>query len=448
MSIRTAADTFAPRLPKTIRAVQARLAISPELWALPQPALRLAQIIASYTPLGRLHLAVGFNRKTPATVLGCSIRSIDRHLSTLVRFGLVERMKQKKHGATEWDCTRIKWTNQAIKVFFKPMIIPATVNASPALSDEALDGTDNGQPQCATNMAYKSRATPLGKPSKVSIENKSASGTALNEQEIEKLGQHQEQHDITNPIIVPALVILDVGQSQTTPRQSSKNVTLEDKRLHGDLSRLPADLIEPAKTLGLKRGDMVYLMSLCKKVGQSIQDVLAVVQADLSQKGLQGRSVVAWLTPVIHSGRDFKWIAKSAHKDRRARVLKARRQAIVDKMVTIITTAQQLVLPGGSVALESTCKITTIRSSKGRVSSIPTVQLAEACLRRSLAWSKNSLRGVIEKPPVTLSVHQRTTVPAPQEAPSTRSTAGMSELKKMMSILKTSPGFVHIPRMA
>lgn len=422
MSIRTAADTLAPRLPKTIRAVQARFAISPELWALPRPALRLAQIIAAYTPLNRLDAAVGFNRRLPAAALNCSIRSIDRHLSSLVKFGLIERLKQKKHGASEWDCTRIKWTQQAIMAFFKPMIAqfpaPASERAGHVLG--AIETTISTPIVCATKMAYKTEATPLGKPSKVSIEKKSARGAAQNEQEPQKLGK--------------------LGASKFSTDNKAKAVTLDDKKRHGDLSRLPTDLIDHAKTLGLKRSEMVYLMSLCKRASQRIQDVLTVVMPDLTKKGLQGRSVVAWLTPVIASGRDFKWIAKTTHSERLARCRKQKRQGTIEKMAALITEAQQMILPNDAIALESISQITMIRTKNGMVSSMPTRQLAEECLRRSLTWSKRVLRGIIEKPSKTLTISTNGSRVTPPVVPK-MSSARTSEMKKMLAILKTSSNF-------
>jgi hypothetical protein len=421
MSIRTAADVFAHRLPKTIRAFQARVAIHPELWSLPSSALRLVQIIATYSPLTSLDRPVIFSRKRPAELLGVSVRTIDRRLNDLVEFGLIVRVRQRRSDNGIWDCTAIRWTDAAKRYFFKPLISSPTAegnvinanlasgygssitntapqldaavsragtaaSAQPPAYEHALDATPPGnEHHRATDMAHKT--TPAGKP-EVFIKKKS---------EAERFSK------------------------QPSPRKPPV------VRYQGRSIR--SDLVQYAQSLELSGKDVVHLLARCRDAKQKLQDILALQVAYMLKRSIKGREAIAWITSQLATGRDFGWVLRLKEQDAKRDVQQRKRGRIVARMVEALRSRAGCILPNGAVLEEVKGDLAYV-SLSGRRASLPVHELAEKVLRRYSAWSRRCLRGQLLEDRLQVAVE----ISAPTPVTANRKDHGGASLRAVQAL--------------
>jgi hypothetical protein len=332
MSINTAADVFAHRLPVLVKQVQARIARSHELWDLPGKCVRLLQILATYTPLESPHLPLIFNRAKPAGLLNVSVRTIDRCLGTLSERGLIVRMKQKRHGPGQWDCTSIRWTEVCVNKLFAQTPAAST---PPRPAKNIAHG--------ATDLAHKT--TPSSKE--------------------------------------------EVVKKPSTDGSPEKQAIANLKKI---MPRVPIDLIEPALSLALSRIQITTLMCRCREIKQRLQDVFTVTKGTLDQQMLKGRDAMAWLLKVISSGQDFKWLSKqktilkaSAHRQQR-------QAHFTDQVITALSKTS-IALPDGTYLNEVLAGMAYVfNPSNNTIASRPVAQLAHKFIKQSPGWIKQLIR--------------------------------------------------------
>ena len=347
MSIHSAADVFAPRLPVPIKGIQNRFSRCPDLWESPGNWLRLALILVSYTPLSNPEAPLVFNRTKPADTLNVSIRTIGRYLNGLEEAGLILRVQQQKFADGSWGCTAIMWSPMALQKYFYP------VTSLRDFSKPDRDfGIDLGR---GTKMSHKSNPIIKNK-----VKNKSPCGEIL-------------------------LNTLD--QEKTIVISGSPS-----------LPGVPKDLVEPALTLGLKRELVVTLMSRCKTKNIRLQDVLNVVLPAMIERKLKGNEAFAWLLGVINTGRDFAWVAKLKKKEDGRESRKHKRESFVSRVESGLAKAH-VRLPSGIHLLGdgqgSSVRCQTIENGKIVDRYIDCRTLAIRLIRNHPFWVRNLLRGKI-----------------------------------------------------
>ncbi len=353
MSINTAADVFAHRLPVLVKQVQARIARSHELWDLPGKCVRLLQILAAYTPLESPHLPLVFNRSKPAGLLDVSVRTIDRCLGTLSERGLIVRIKQKRHGLGQWDCTSIRWTAVCVeKLFSQPIQVskqPST-KSLPSYTKPPNDLASSVSQRLPKNIV--DRAPDLAHKS-----------TPSSKEEVVK--------------------------KPSVDGSPDKAALANLKKM---MPRVPVDLIEPALSLALSRVQITTLMCRCRKINQRLQDVFTVTKDTMHQQMLKGRDAMAWLLKVIGSGQDFKWLSKQKTLVKATTYRKQRRERFSDQVITALSQGPMF-LPDGSHLKEVLVGMAYVSNpGSNTVASRPVAQLANKLIKQSPGWIKQLMR--------------------------------------------------------
>jgi hypothetical protein len=343
MSIHTAADVFAQRLPVPVKRIQAHLARTADLWDLPAKALRLLQILTAYTPLTTPDQPIRFNRAKPATLLGVSLRTIDRCLATLVERGMITRVAQKRHGPGKWDCTAICWTPVVVNALF-------TAQASPTLQKSRNGPDGNFARHGATKLAHKSNPSTI-----VEVGNKPS----------------------------------DEG---CVPQKPEKQTLAQ--RLSNLMPRTPIDLIQPALDLQLNRCQIATLMAKCRSINQRLQDVFDLYCPSLQHQGLRGRDAMGWLIRVIEAGHDFAFMVKQVEHNQQQQQRELRRQQFQQTVIAALHKHPGLTLPNGSSIAELTDTHVWLNDG-GMTNTLPLMQFTRRLIAQSPGFVKNLLRGQI-----------------------------------------------------
>ena len=351
MSIHSAADVFAPRLPAQIQKVQIRFSRCADLWSLRGNWLKLLNILVSYTSLDNLEAPLIFNSRNPASLIGVTERTIGRYLDALQENGLIERVKQQRFTDGQWGCTSIRWSSPALEKYFQPVVAKSGYK-----SPEAGFGIDLGR---RTKLSDKSEISK----NKVILK-KSPGGEA---------GSAQEKN---------------AGKS---PPQS--------------IPGIPAELVESSLKLGLDRKLVVTLMARCKKSGIRLQDVYLFHVPVILEKGLKGKEAFAWLLRAIASGRDFAWAAKTRNAEKAQTAKQPKRERFIAKVAAALAV-QKVRLPSGAWLMGDAggnqAEIREVASGQFVSRYICLNMLATNLLRNSPMWVRSLLKGRIqpEAPPL------------------------------------------------
>lgn len=434
MSINTAADVFAHRLPILVKQVQARIARSHELWDLPGKCVRLLQILATYTPLEAPHLPLIFNRAKPAGLLDVSIRTIDRCLGILSERGLIVRVKQKRHGPGQWDCTSIRWTAVCVEKLFARKLTVPTINPMSALSQKEFQAkiihASSQQPHVVPEQAvsmFDNSVKNAGTDENIAaVQAKLHSEIPFHEGNRTPDGATNLAHK-TTPSSKEEVVKKPSGDgSPETNRQA------ELKRL---MPRVPVDLIEPALSLELSRVQITTLMLRCREINQRLQDVFAVTKGTMDQQMLRNRDAMAWLLKVIGSGQDFRWLSKQkaqAKEDEQ----QLSRQLQFQADVIVALSKQPVALPNGVALSEVIADMAYIIDPSTRViTTSPVRQLARSLITQSPAWVKQLLRGQLPAYGDNLA-NPRPPISTFEPRPSIESDVVRSQIAELRKLLK------------
>lgn len=114
------------------------------------------------------------------------------------------------------------------------------------------------------------------------------------------------------------------SKETTSSAGSSANPQTTAKTVVVGKYRLPIDLAPLVVKQGLAPTGLMSLMSIARKAGQRLSDVVQVARAWIV--GLQGRQVYAYLLTLIRQGKDYRYI-RSVQQDEAAMAAAARADA-------------------------------------------------------------------------------------------------------------------------
>ena len=353
MSIITAADVFAHRLPVPIQRIQGRFSRCPDLWDMRGNWLKLINILVSYTPLGNLEAPLVFNSKNPASLIGVTERTIGRYLDALVQNGLIVRIRQGRFNDGQWGCTSVRWSSSALEKYFYPHTKKADYKAP-----EKDFGIDLNR---RTKMSDKSE-------------------------------------DFKNKVILKKS---PDGEASMTGEQD------RGKGRQQSIPGIPKDLVEPSLALGLTRELVVTLMGKCKKRGIRLQDVIFFHLPVIKERGLKGKEAFAWLLRAIASGRDFAWAVKARKQDNAKATKSPKRMAFIARVAATLAV-QRVRLPSGAWLSGSTeghqAEIRSVAHGKVEARYICLTMLATHLVKNSPFWVKSLLRGRIQPESPTMEM--------------------------------------------
>ncbi|MBK4738760.1 helix-turn-helix domain-containing protein [Noviherbaspirillum pedocola] len=412
MTIRTAADVLARRLPRPIQAAQYRLSMHHSSWDLPIRVLRLGQIFISHTPLDKLDQPVICSRQKAAEMLGTSERSITRYATQLERRGLIRRIKQTyKHESGTWDCMRFVWTEGAKTLFDAKRKGQAALDMD---AQQAASPAPLSAPQATFETARESFTSP------------DTSTTLTVESQPEKIPVPMADRGTNLAHKSGAFCKQKLSIENKPERESLQN---SPKRS----SRMPDDLVEPAKTLQLQRSQICYLFKICKDVGQRLQDALRFCLPGMVKRGIKGRDAVAWLKTALQSGRDFRWAVRQEEHLEIAQQANAERQAKVNS-ITVALRRPHVRLPSGLVIKEVTGNVVSfIDPSTGRSAGTHSLShLAVSLLDNAPDWVSRLLSGVNDLQEAHTPAGRAVTPPVPPAAVSDVARDALAGLREMM----------------
>lgn len=337
MSIDTAHDVLAPRLPVPVREGQIAVVQAEALWELPVRSIKLIHVMLSYTRIHPFYDTITFSRQKAADILAVSTRSVSRYLKDLEVAGVIERLPQRQKNGV-WDCLTVRWTKRATEKYLR---IPSCQKGKPL--PPRKDPPD-GDSQRGTHKSHISGF----------LKNKEDKKTA------------------------------DAASSSNSPSFPSDEL----KRL---MPATPRDLIEPALSLGLNRVQVATLMKNCKLVGQRLQDFFALYAEALVSRRITGRQALAWLLTVIKRGSDVTWTLAQRRQEVRHVEKRTKNRRTLDRVGQALA-AKPVVLPDGAVLTEVSGGLAVLRSQTGFLSSCPIDQLARFLLRHHVRWTIDLLR--------------------------------------------------------
>lgn len=353
MSIDTASDVLAPRLPLPVRGVQTTFVQAKALWELPLRALKLVHVMLSYTPVYPFCDTITFSRQKAADLLGVSTRSVSRYLNDLEEAELVERLPQRQKNGV-WDCTTVRWTKKAQEKYF---------HAWPGQERERL-GKDK------KILESNKEISDSNIPPKTPPERDFHRGTDVSH--ISGFSKNKEDNKTA-----------DAASSQHT-----SSVSTELKRL---MPATPHDLIRPALSLGLNRVQVATLMKNCKLSGQRLQDLFTLYADTLTSRRITGRQALGWLLAVIKRGYDTAWLVAQQRLDARRAAKHVKNRRLLDRIGQALAV-RPVVLPDGAVLEEICGGMAVVRYAGGSLSSCPVDRLARFLSRHHVHWTIDLLR--------------------------------------------------------
>lgn len=357
MSIRITADVLARRLPFLVQTAQNRMANHELFWNVPIRVIRLAQIFMSHTPVAALDKPVYCSREKAAGLLEVSTRSISRYVAALEKRGLITRIKQCCRVNGDWECCKFVWTEAGRTLFLRPNEISNDTGIEVTLPLKTFDADILSTRESSASFCpwVASSSITSGEQRETTLAHKTPPSSKEEVLQNKPAGEHAE------------------------------------KKPH--IARMPADIVEAASQLDLGRRQVCYLFSLCKKVGQRLQDVFAISIQTMLDKALRGRDAVGWIISLLNSGRDFRWAVmeqgrRQAESDKDAEC-KARRRTIAEALL-----CHGLELPTGYVVQEYCENIVYLVDSAGnKVGSQPISHLAALIDTDYPTWAETLLNG-------------------------------------------------------
>ena len=397
MSIQTAGDVCARRLPPAIREIQTRFVQAKALWEVPLRSLRMVHVIISYTPLAPFNGTITFSRQKAADILGVSTRSVSRYLNDLAEAGLIERLPQHQRNGV-WDCTTIRWTRLALENYF-------------------TDGRSNIQKDM--QKGYETKILD----SNISFNTSTGNSPNRETQKSHKTKIYKNKEE---------------NKTAGDNFQPIQNRSPEERHLRQQMPGTPSDLIGPALSLGLNRIHVATLMKNCKQTSQRLQDLFTLYLEKLLERRIIGKAALAWLLAVIRRRQDTGWLVMQKNRESRKTHKQSKNKQLVDKVSRQLEQVP-VSLPDGAVVTEVYSDMACIRQKNGISSSCPLARLSENLLRHHPFWTIRLLRGKPVFPaPVPVRPEKNSVLPAEnRDKPASNSFKHC--LSQMKALLKNRP---------
>lgn len=306
--VSSAGDVFSKRLPHPVRDAQRRSQQLPEVHAIPNGVLLVGALL-SFTNLEDVKRPLRFARERLAQILNCSERTIDRRLAALEDCNLAERVTPKGRCRGRWPVCQVQWTDKALTTFWPDGVLPRSM------------GSATGQlpPSPAPVVSHRSRG-------KTNYESKESGGAGL-------------------------------GHGPNRKGNPSAG--------------LPADLRYLVEQRGLRRVQVVTLMSLCKRRGQRLQDLTAAVLTSATDAGDR---LMGFLLHCANLDRDWGSVLRRRAQEAYAQTRQTVRQRNLERLAGAVTVGQEV--PGLGTVVERRADVLVVEAAGVRRVAMPAVVAA------------------------------------------------------------------------